>query len=66
MTALIAGSIAAILISAGTLVFGWLGANESLIWTSIVASVTAAVLLALAYARSRSPRGTPSPPPREG
>lgn len=35
------------------LVLGWMGQNERWLWTSIGASVLAAVLLALAYYRSR-------------
>lgn len=44
-----------LLIAASTiaLVFGWVTANGSLIWTSIVASAAAAVALALAFFRSR-------------
>lgn len=42
-----------IVASAIALVFGWVSANESLIWTSIVASVLAAIALALAFMRSR-------------
>lgn len=36
------------------LVIGWIGEDESLIWASIVASVAAGVMLALAYGRSRA------------
>lgn len=53
MTVLIGGSVLLIVASAIALVFGWASANESLIWTSIVASVLAAVALALAFLRSR-------------
>lgn len=35
------------------LVFGWLGADPTLMWISIGASVAASVLLALGYNRSR-------------
>lgn len=42
-----------IVASAIALVFGWVSANESLIWTSIVSSVLAAIALALAFLRSR-------------
>ena len=42
-----------IVASAIALVFGWASANESLIWTSIVSSVLAAIALALAFLRSR-------------
>ncbi len=65
MTYLIAGSIMLILVSAVTLVLGWIGANESLIWGSIFASVGAAVCLALAYYRSKHPGGSPAAPPSE-
>lgn len=59
MTALIAGSIAFIAISAVSLGFGWLGARSELIWVSIAASAASAVCLTLAYYRSRAAaRGT--------
>ncbi|MGH2747063.1 MAG: GlsB/YeaQ/YmgE family stress response membrane protein [Actinomycetota bacterium] len=54
MTLLIGGSILLIAGSAIALAFGWVTSDESLIWTSIAASVGAAVLLALAYNRSRA------------
>ena len=53
MTLLIGGSVLLIVASSIALVFGWVSANESLIWTSIVASVLAGVALALAFMRSR-------------
>ncbi|MEA2452542.1 MAG: hypothetical protein QOG04_1252 [Actinomycetota bacterium] len=53
MTALIGASVLLIAASAIALVLGWVSANESAIWTSIVASVGAAVALALAFFRSR-------------
>ena len=53
MTALIGASVLLIVGSAIVLVLGWVSADESLIWTSIVASVVAAVTLALAFFRSR-------------
>ncbi len=65
MTRLLAGAIALILLSAGALLLGWLGANETFIWISILASVGAAVCLALALQRgrslARSPRSSRSP-----
>lgn len=48
------------------LVIGWIGEDESLIWTSIVASVAAGVMLSLAYYRSKSEaarRPAAAPPP---
>ena len=54
MTYLIIGSIVAIAASAAFLIFGWVGANEILIYLSIAASIGAAVCLALAFSRSRS------------
>lgn len=68
MTALIGGSLLLIVVAAVALVMGWVGANESLIWTSIVASVAAAVMLSLGYYRSkaeaaRRPAPAPQPPP---
>ena len=53
MTVLIGASVLLIAAPRSLLVFGWVAANESLIWTSIVASVGAAVTLALAFFRSR-------------
>lgn len=40
--------------SALALIFGWISANESLIWTSILASVASGIALALAYGRVRA------------
>ena len=54
MTVLIGTSVLLIAGSAIALVFGWTGADQSLIWTSIAATAAAAVTLALAYFRSRS------------
>lgn len=54
MTALIGGSLLLIAGSAIALVIGWTSADESLIWTSIAASVAAAVMLSLGYYRSRA------------
>jgi hypothetical protein len=53
MTLLIGSSVLLIAASAIALVFGWVAANESLIWTSIVSSVGAGIALALAFFRSR-------------
>ena len=53
MTALIGGSVLLIAASALALVFGWVTAESALIWTSIVTSVLAGVLLALGYQRSQ-------------
>lgn len=53
MTVLIGASVLLIAGSAIALVFGWVSANESLIWTSIIASFGAAVALSLAFFRSR-------------
>lgn len=66
MTLLIGGSILLIAGSAIALAFGWVASDESLIWTSIAASVGAAVLLALAYYRSRAEvEEASAPPPQE-
>jgi len=59
VTWLIAGSILGIVASAVSLGFGWIGANEVLVWTSIAFSVTSAVCLALAYSRSRAEAASP-------
>ncbi|HVM34305.1 MAG TPA: hypothetical protein VM784_03070 [Actinomycetota bacterium] len=61
MTLLIAASIVLILGSAGTLVFGWTNQNESLIWSSIVFSLGAAIALAVAYVRSKRELARPAP-----
>src|SRR5919106_6075958 len=67
MTALVGGSVLLIVVAATSLVLGWTSADGSLIWTSIGASVGAAVLLALGYYRSRAdldtaPSTQPDPP----
>ncbi|MGI8774313.1 MAG: hypothetical protein ACR2KQ_04750 [Actinomycetota bacterium] len=54
MTYLLSGAVGLILASAVVLVLGWAGSNATLIWASVLASVGAAVCLALAYYRSRS------------
>jgi hypothetical protein len=61
MTVLIGASVLLIAGSAVALVFGWTGADQTLIWTSIAATAAAAVTLALAYFRSRN-----EPAPSEG
>jgi hypothetical protein len=65
MTALVGGSVLLIVVAATALVLGWTSADGSLIWTSIGASVTAAVLLALGYYRSKTELDT-APPPQPG
>ncbi len=59
MTVLIVVPMVLIVGSAVALGFGWVSANESLIWASISATVIAAVLLALAYYRSIKIARTP-------
>lgn len=65
MTSLVGASVLLIAGSALALIFGWVTANESLIWTSIAASVASGVALALAYgqARSEMPSGPGRPAP---
>lgn len=66
MTVLIGASVLLIAGSAIALVFGWAGADQSLIWTSIAATAAAAVTLSLAYVRSRTaPAPTRRSPERE-
>jgi hypothetical protein len=65
MTALVGGSVLLIVVAATALVLGWSSADGSLIWTSIGASVAAAVLLALGYYRSKTELDT-APPPEPG
>ena len=50
---MIGGSLLMIAAASIALVFGWLGADPTLMWISIGASVAASVLLALGYNRSR-------------
>jgi hypothetical protein len=66
VTGLIAGSILLIVASAVALVLGWIGSNEALIWTSVAASVGAAICLALAYYQSRTRPVRPNAPVRPG
>lgn len=53
MTLLLGGSVLLIGGSAVALVLGWLNANEGFVWTSIAATLVAAVLLVVAFLRSR-------------
>lgn len=54
MTLLLVGSILLIAGSAVALLMGWVNADETYIWTSIGATIAAAVLLGIAFFRSRS------------
>ena len=54
MTALIGGSVLLIVIASVTLIMGWGGTNEPLIYTSAGSSVAAAVCLALAWYRTKA------------
>ena len=65
MTALIGGSLLLIVAAAVLLVVGWTSADQALIWTSIVASVVAGVLLSLGYYRSKSEAASAPSPERE-
>lgn len=60
MTLLLGGSLLLIAVSAVALVMGWLNAEETYIWTSIVATAVAAVLLILAFFRSRAKAPVPA------
>lgn len=53
MVVLIAASLLFIVASAGTLVWGWLNGQQTLIWTSIACSVLAGVLLLVAHLKTR-------------
>ena len=64
MTALIGGSLLLIVGASIALVIGWIGEDESLIWASIIASVAAGVMLALAYGRSKADAARRPPPAR--
>ena len=64
MTALIGGSLLLIVAAAVLLVVGWTSADQTLIWTSIVASVIAGVLLSLGYYRSKN-EAAAAPPERD-
>lgn len=63
MTALIAGSVSLIALSAIALALGWLMESPGLIWASIAASVSSGVCLALAYSGSRAAAMRPPPNP---
>jgi hypothetical protein len=54
VTGYMAGSLALIVASAVVLVVGWTTTEQSLLLASIGASALAAVLMALAYSRSRT------------
>lgn len=56
MTGLMAGAMALIVASTVALVMGWTSTDQSLLIASITASALAAVLMALAYSRSRTLR----------
>ena len=68
MTALIGGSVLLVVASTIALVFGWSTADENLIWTSIGASIGAAILLVVAVLRSRKTETAPAvrTPARDG
>jgi hypothetical protein len=53
MGLLIGGSMVLIGASAVVLVLGWIDGAQPLVWASIAASVSAGVMLALAYHRSQ-------------
>jgi hypothetical protein len=66
MTRFLAGAIGLILIAAVALLLGWIGANETFIWISIIGSAAAAVLIALAFAQGRAlTTSTPKKPRRK-
>lgn len=71
MTGLIAGSLLLLAGAAVSVVYGWISENQTFVWLSVAASAGTAVLLALAYSRSRAEiaaayerRRTRRPPPR--
>ncbi|MFN2526659.1 MAG: hypothetical protein ABR505_10445 [Actinomycetota bacterium] len=53
MVILIGASLLFIVASAGTLVWGWLNGQQTLIWTSIACSAAAGVLLLVAHFKTR-------------
>ncbi|MGH2736747.1 MAG: hypothetical protein ACRDKZ_14290 [Actinomycetota bacterium] len=53
MAGLIAGSLVALVVASLALVFGWVSASGPLVWLSIAASISTALLLALAYSRAK-------------
>lgn len=53
MVVLIGASLLFIVASAGTLVWGWLNGQQTLIWTSIACSVLAGLLLLVAHLKTR-------------
>lgn len=53
MVGLIAGSLVLLALASVTLGFGWVGANSTLVWVSILCSASTAVALAAAYSKSK-------------
>ena len=68
MTLLLGGSLLLVAASAVALVMGWANADETFIWGSIGATILAAVLLGIAFVRSRSQAETVAAanPPQRG
>jgi hypothetical protein len=50
---LIAASLVLLMVASVTLGFGWLGANSGLVWLSILSSAATAIVLTVAYSKSR-------------
>lgn len=64
ITGLLVSSLVLILVSAATLVYGWVNASEALVISSICFSAASAVFMAMGLYRSR-PRRAAAGPARE-
>ena len=53
MVGLIAGSLVLLALASVTLGFGWVDANSTLVWVSILCSASTAVALTAAYSKSK-------------
>jgi hypothetical protein len=71
VTGLIAGSLLLLTGAAASVVYGWISENQAFVWLSVASSAGTAVLLALAYSKSKAEvaaalerRRSRRPPPR--
>ena len=53
MVGLIATSLVLLMVASVALGFGWLGSNSGLVWLSIFSSAATAIILAVAYSKSK-------------
>jgi hypothetical protein len=61
LTGLLVSSLLLILVSAATLVYGWINASEALVISSICFSAASAVFMAMSLYRSRPRRAAAAP-----